>query len=90
MSDKQPRRRFDADFKVAIVRKHLIDKIPVSQLCDEYQVKPCSFYKWQQELFENGTAAFNVSQSPKENQRDKEVIEKLEKKLAQKMKFSLN
>ncbi len=84
MSDKQFRRRFDADFKVTVIRKHLIEKIPVSQLCDEYQIKPCTFYNWQKELFDHGAAAFNVSQPPKENQRDKAIIEKLEQKLTQK------
>jgi transposase-like protein len=44
--------------KVAIFRRHLIEKVPVSDLCDQYQIQPAVFYAWQRQLFENGIAAF--------------------------------
>ena len=44
--------------KVAILRRHLIDKVPISDLCDQYQLKPTVFYAWQRQFFENGAAAF--------------------------------
>jgi transposase-like protein len=43
---------------VAILRRHLIEKVPVSDLCEEVQIAPTMFYRWQQQLFENGAAAF--------------------------------
>ena len=52
------RRAFSADEKVSILRRHLVDKVPVSNLCDEYGLNPTVFYRWQKEFFENGTAAF--------------------------------
>jgi len=52
------RRTFSADEKVSILRRHLVDKVPVSNLCDEYGLNPTVFYRWQKEFFENGTAAF--------------------------------
>jgi len=46
--------------KVAILRRHLIDRVPVSDLCDEYQLSPPLFYAWQKTFFENGAAAFEL------------------------------
>jgi hypothetical protein len=28
---------------------HLVDKAPVSDLCDEYQILPTQFYQWQKQ-----------------------------------------
>ncbi len=50
---KQKRRRFTAEQKAAILRRHLVDKIPVSDLCDEYKIQPSVFYRWQRQLLEN-------------------------------------
>ncbi|SIN88582.1 Transposase [Singulisphaera sp. GP187] len=44
--------------KVAILRRHLIDHVPISDLCDELQLSPTLFYHWQKQFFENGPAAF--------------------------------
>ncbi|MCA1962134.1 MAG: transposase [Desulfomonile sp.] len=52
------RRRFSAEDKVRILRRHLVDKVPVSDLCDEQGLHPTLFYKWQKEFFENGASAF--------------------------------
>ncbi len=52
------RRKFSGTDKVRILRRHLIDKIPVSDLCDDHGLHPTLFYKWQKEFFENGSAAF--------------------------------
>jgi transposase len=44
--------------KVAILRRHLIDQVSISDLCDEYQLSPTLFYAWQKLFFENGASAF--------------------------------
>ena len=54
----QQRRRFPAQDKAAILRRHFIDKVAVSDLCDENHLNPTLFYRWQKEFFENGAAAF--------------------------------
>jgi len=61
------RKNYSAKEKVAILRRHLIDHVPVSQLCDEYQLQPTLFYRWQKQFFEQGEAAFAVSSAPKAN-----------------------
>jgi len=37
---KKPRRNFGTDQKAAILKRYLVDKVPVSDLCDEYDIKP--------------------------------------------------
>ncbi len=55
---RKRRRNYTLVEKVAILRRHLIDHIPVSDLCDEHQLSPTVFYLWQKPFFENGPAAF--------------------------------
>ena len=54
---RKPRKNYTPAEKVAILRRHLIDRVPVSDLCDQYQLQPTLFYLWQKQLFENGAAA---------------------------------
>ena len=37
---KTNRRKFSADEKVKIIRKHLIEKVPISEVCDQHGIKP--------------------------------------------------
>lgn len=55
---KNGRRKFTGEEKMAILRRHLADKTPVSDVCDEAGIHPTLFYRWQKELFEHGAAAF--------------------------------
>ena len=56
LSDK--RKSYSAPEKVAILRLHLLEHKPVSDLCDQYGIHPTLFYRWQKEFFANGAAAF--------------------------------
>ncbi len=57
-SNSRERRHFTPLQKVAIVKRHLVDGVPISDLCDEHQIQPTQFYQWQKQLFENGATAF--------------------------------
>ena len=37
---RKKRKHYSAEEKVAIVRRHLIDQVPVAQLCDELGLQP--------------------------------------------------
>ena len=50
--------------KVAIVRRHLLEQVPVSDLCDEHGIHPTLYYRWQKQLFENGAVAFERQKNP--------------------------
>ena len=57
---KKTRRKYTAEEKAAIVRSHLVDKKPVSDVCDEYGIQPSVFYGWQRQVMENLAAAFET------------------------------
>lgn len=60
---RKARRSYSATDKVAILRHHLLDHVPVSDICDQHQIQPTLFYRWQRQFFENGTAAFSSPSS---------------------------
>ncbi len=53
------RRDFSGTEKIAILREHLIEKVPISEVCDKHGLQPAMFYQWQKKLFENGAAVFD-------------------------------
>jgi transposase-like protein len=71
------RKHYSAQDKVAILRLHLLEKKPVSDLCDQFGIHPTLFYRWQKEFFENGTAAFAAT-----GKRRKAVQEVKDRKIA--------
>ena len=77
------RHRFTAQEKVSILRQHLVDKDPVSDLCDTHGLNPTVFYRWQKELFENGPAAFERRPDGRERKLE-EKVQTLTAKLAKK------
>jgi transposase len=79
---KKERKHYTAEEKVAVLRRHLLDRVPVSDLCEELSLQPTVFYRWQKELFENGSAAFQSTERPHRQVQEKQKrIEFLEKKM---------
>ena len=82
---RKPRRHFAGTDKVAILKRHLIDKVPISDLCDELHIYPNQFYGWLKEFFENGHYAFDNGRKAKAVEDAKtHKIEQLEAKLQRK------
>jgi transposase len=78
---KKERKQYTANEKVAILRRHLLDKVPVSDLCEEHRLQPTVFYRWQKEFFENGSAAFQGKERPARQVEEKQKrIDYLERK----------
>lgn len=78
------RKNYTPEEKVAILRKHLLEHVPISDLCQQYQLHPTLFYRWQKQFFENGAAAF-AAQAPKANNSPLEQkVASLEEKLKRK------
>src|SRR6266571_2906249 len=79
---RKERKHYSTEEKVAILRRHLLDKMPVSELCEELGLRPTVFYRWQKEFFENGAAAFQSQERPHRQMEEKQKrIEFLEKKV---------
>ncbi len=83
--DYKPR-EFTTEQKVQILRKHLLDRVPAKELCDEYEVPPTEFARWKQQFFENAEATFEQSQEREPNSTERraqameqkiQVIEKM-------------
>jgi transposase-like protein len=82
---KKQRRHFAGSEKVAILKQHLVEKVPVSDLCDQHHIYPNQFYSWLKDFFENGHVAFDNGRKAKavEDAKDKK-IQQLEAKLTRK------
>src|SRR5579871_827907 len=81
----KPRRHFADSEKVAILKRHLLDKFPVSDLCEELQIYPNQFYDWLKRFFENGHLAFANGRKSKPAEDAQQLkIHKLEAKLQKK------
>jgi transposase-like protein len=83
--NSKPRRHFEGTEKVAILKRHLIDKVPISNLCDELDIYPNQVYGWLKDFFEQGHLAFDSGRKSKavEDAKDRK-IEQLEAKLVRK------
>lgn len=82
MTRKKPK-RYTAEEKVALLRRHLVDKVSVSEICREHDLQPTVFYRWQQEFFEHGATAFQRDTGG-EQRKAQERIAFLESKIQRK------
>jgi transposase-like protein len=71
---KEKRNKTSPNAKVAILREHLLEDVPVSDLCDSHGLHPTQFYHWQKTLFEKGCLVFESE--------NKQYIRKLERQIA--------
>jgi transposase len=69
------RRHFMPQEKVALLRRHLLEKIPISTLCEEAKIAPTLFYQWQREFFENGQAAFENKADGRQAKRAEQALQ---------------
>ncbi len=74
--------------KIAIVREHLLEGIPVSTLVDKHKIHAVQFYQWQKLLFEEGAVVFerkpNGHNVRRQESAKDEKIEQLEAKIKSK------
>jgi transposase-like protein len=83
---KRTRRTHSSEQKAALLKRHHVEKTPVSELCNEQQLQPSLFYGWQRQLFENAAVVFDAPKdgaSAREKQLEARVAQ-LESKLARK------
>lgn len=64
----QGKRQFNPSQKVSILRDHLLDLTPISDVCDQHGIRPTLFYRWQKEFFENGATAFTSKKAAVEQE----------------------
>jgi transposase len=77
-------RQFTTEQKVTLLRRHLIDLVPVSKLCEEVKIQPGVFYHWQKVLFDNASRAFERAEDPRKTTKLEQKVSGLEARLARK------
>jgi transposase len=82
---KRQRRHFTPEQKADLLRRHLVDKVPVSEICNELKLQPTVFYDWLRILL---AQAHVVLTTPSRGQSAEKQLEAkvtaLEEKLAKK------
>jgi len=84
---KRSRRHFTTEEKVAILQRHMVDKVPVSDLCNELGLQPSVFYQWQRQALANLAGALAPPAATGPSKREKELaaeVVQLKTKLAKK------
>ena len=95
------RKKHTAQEKTTILRDHLINKVPVSDLCDQHGIHPTQFYRWQKSMFENMSSLFepkrgseastlrrqNEALKAKLTQKDEVISEIMEDYIATKKRY---
>ncbi len=79
------RKQYSPSEKAAttILREHLVDRVPVSDVCEKHGIHPTLFYQWQKTLFENLPNLFD-RKIGKSIKADHNQIEALQRKLTHK------
>ncbi len=82
------RRKLTPETKISIVREHLVDGVPISDLCDKHKIHPTQYYAWQKQLFENGATCFtrkaNSANEKRQDDARQKQIEQLQAKIQSK------
>jgi transposase-like protein len=76
------RQRISPEKMVEILREHLKNKVPISELCEKHGLHPNLFYRWEKELFEGGIGVFS-GRLRKRNGKERTAEQKLSAKVQQ-------
>lgn len=79
----EKRKYYSATQKLTILKRHLVEKTPISDLSDEYGAHPTIVLRWQKALFEGGSVVFESKGTSKAQKLEKQVAD-LEEKLRRK------
>lgn len=82
---KRQRRHFTTEQKAELLRRHLVDKVPVSEICNELKLQPTVFYDWLRTLMAQAPKALeSPTRGPSPEKKLEQRIAELEAKLAKK------
>ena len=82
----EKRKTIPAPDKLAVLKQYLVEKTPISVLCDQHGLQPSQIYTWQAQLFEHAACVFERKPGRKGGRGDAKdrQIARLESQLAQK------
>ena len=71
---KRTRRKFSPSQKADLLRKHHVEKVPISEICNQNELQPSVLYGWQHHLWDHAALAFaEAKPSSREQQLEAEV-----------------
>lgn len=71
---KRKYRSHSPETKASILKQHLVDKKPMSELCNENDLQPSLVYGWQHQLFERAPQALS-GDTGKKDSRERQLEE---------------
>jgi len=81
---KRERRHFTPEQKAALLRRHLVDKVLVSDICNQEKIQPSVFYHWLRQLLENAQAALAAPRASSQEKQLADKVTALEERLKKK------
>lgn len=78
------RRHYTPEQKAALLRRHLVDRVPVSDICTAEHLQPSVYYVWLRQAMDNLQAALAAPKAAGQDQVLQRRVQSLEAKLAQK------
>ncbi len=70
---KKTRKRYTTQEKVAILRLHRFEHVPVSDLCDRHGIHPPMFCPWQEKFVVNGPATLKPCSRRASDSKDRRI-----------------
>lgn len=81
---RKAQKNYSPEEKMALLRRHWVEKVPVSTLCDEAKIQPTVFYRWQEKLFKSAEAVFQRGGTTNQQAPQQAKVDRLEQKMRQK------
>jgi transposase-like protein len=63
--------------KAALLKRHHVDKVPVTTVCEEAGLQPSVFYHWQRELFERAAHVLGNAPAGRVSSREQQLEKKV-------------
>ena len=71
------RKRYSPEHKVHILREHLDNNVPISELAEKYNLHPNIIRSWKKELFEGALNTFSGKHKNRKNSKESQLEEKI-------------
>jgi transposase-like protein len=85
--ERQPRKRYTGEQIIGFLKRHLVEGVPISDVCEQAGIHPTQFYRWQKQLFEVGASVFDRKPGraeAREVEAAREKVAELEQRLQKK------
>ena len=81
---KRTRRHYTPEQKAALLQRHITDKVPISEICNEERLQPSVFYGWLKTLLANAHLALASPRGTSPEKKLQEKVEALEARIQKK------